>query len=217
MTDLGESTDYLHLYEQGETFEQDQLNATINYLIQLHKISPKEFPDNMDMRLLNHEHIFKYPFREDNGFDLNMVQEGLAPLALKYIKNKWLVDRITRLGNHYLKRGDVLCHGDFYPGCWLNTADGLKVIDPEFSFPGFAEFDMGMMIGHLTMAQQPNEYIDQVLNFYQQTAPLNRQLVLQIGGVAILRRILGVAQLPLTLTLQEKETLMDKAVLWILS
>ncbi len=217
MTDLGESSDYLNLYERGKTIEQDQLNSITNYLTQLHKISPAAFPDNWQMRLLNQEHIFKFPFRKDNGFDLNQVQQGLAPVALKYIQNKPLVDRITALGDLYLEHGDVLCHGDFYPGCWLNTTDGLKIIDPEFSFPGFREFDLGMMVGHLIMALQPHESIDQVISAYKEVAPISIELVFQIAGVSILRRILGVAQLPLPLSLHEKEVVMDQAVQWITS
>jgi 5-methylthioribose kinase len=34
------------------------------------------------MRKLNYEHIFEYPFREENGFDLDTVQEGLQAVAM---------------------------------------------------------------------------------------------------------------------------------------
>jgi 5-methylthioribose kinase len=41
---------------------------------------------NTELRTLNYEHIFEYPFKEENGFNLDDIQDGLQELALPYKK-----------------------------------------------------------------------------------------------------------------------------------
>ena len=218
MTDLGQGSDYLHLYQYGHILEEQVLQDLVAYLIDLHQIRSFDFPNNLAMRKLNHEHIFRFPFIENNGFDLNLIQPGLAELSLNYKQNSTLTSTIFGLGQRYLERGKILVHGDYYPGCWLSTPEGLKIIDPEFCFPGFAEFDIGMMTGHLLLSGQPNHYVDQLIQLYQDGGgKINEKIVFQMGGLCVLRRILGVAQLPLPYDLSEKESLMNIATNWILS
>jgi 5-methylthioribose kinase len=42
---------------------------------------------NTELRTLNYEHIFEYPFKEENGFNLDDIQDGLQELALPYKKD----------------------------------------------------------------------------------------------------------------------------------
>ena len=49
-------------------------------------------------------------------------------------------------GERYLAEGSTLLHGDYYPGSWMTVDDAVFVIDPEFSFKGFPEFDLGVML-----------------------------------------------------------------------
>ncbi|MGB3587786.1 MAG: phosphotransferase, partial [Tunicatimonas sp.] len=116
----------------------------------------------------------------------------------------------------YLATGTTLLHGDYYPGSWLKTTSGISIIDPEFAFLGDAEFDVVVMIAHLTMAETPLKLIDQVLREYEQSdGGYRNSLQRAFSGVEILRRIIGLAQLPLSLSLEEKSSLLKRAADWV--
>ncbi|UBM57481.1 phosphotransferase [Marinilongibacter aquaticus] len=210
MEDLGEGTDFLGLY-QNPVITNETLDVLVDYALALHSAEVSDFPDNAAMKALNHEHIFVYPFLENNGFDLDSVQKGLQPMAMRYKQDKKLKAQLEILGKRYLNKGSVLLHGDFYPGSWIAFADEVKVIDPEFAFLGDAEFDLAVMCAHLKMAQMAKEQIQYVLNRYTEKRSLNKALFDQFVSVEVLRRIVGLAQLPLQLSLEEKEHLLDEA------
>jgi 5-methylthioribose kinase len=71
------------------------------------------------MRKLNYEHIFEYPFKMENGFDLDGIQLGLQALAIPWL-NQQLKDKIGCIRTLYLSKGKYLLHGDYYPGSWLD-------------------------------------------------------------------------------------------------
>jgi 5-methylthioribose kinase len=85
------------------------------------------------------------------------------------------------------------------------------VIDPEFCFFGMPEFEIGVMVAHLEMAQQPPALIKQAIQQYQSKAPLDTSLQQKFTAVEILRRIMGLAQLPLALDLEERVALLRSA------
>lgn len=220
LEDLGAGTDFTFLYQPGQVLTATDLTALMQFLSALHTVRAtsegEPFPDNRAMRLLNYEHIFSFPFRHDTGFDLDTVQPGLQELSLPYKNDVELTTRITRLGEIYLQPGQAasgtaLIHGDYYPGSWLNTATGTRVIDPEFGFFGRAEFDLGVMLAHLKLAQQPNDVQQQALTLYQPSADFDPALVRAFAGVEILRRLLGLAQLPLIMSLEQKKPLLEEA------
>lgn len=214
--DLGEGTDFTFLYQKGKSLSDDNLNHLLDFLDLLHnKISIdllKAFPDNIKLRLLNHEHLFIYPFQVENGFDLNTITPGLQEISMSFKKDTDLKKILKTLGQVYLStEGDALLHGDYYPGSWLSTAVGIKVIDPEFSNVGKREFDLGILIAHLKMIQAPEHQIENVMLHFK-GKPLNWTLTYQFAGVEILRRIIGLAQLPFDLTLTEKEAMLKEAM-----
>ena len=88
LEDLGTGTDYSFLYRPGQQLTATDLTTLLQFLSALHAIRPTDdaetFPDNRAMRLLNHEHIFSFPFWHDTGFDLDTVQPGLQALSLPY-------------------------------------------------------------------------------------------------------------------------------------
>ncbi len=49
-----------------------------------------QFPDNLELRALNHQHIIKFPFIVDNGMDLDSIDTDLQELAMRYKKDKSL-------------------------------------------------------------------------------------------------------------------------------
>ncbi len=225
LEDLGSASDYTFLYQpEHHLSTPDALNLT-NYLSGLHRYFIDETPDpifaNHAMRALNHEHIFKYPFLEDNGFDLNGIQPGLQELAMPFKRDAALKKIAEQLGELYLADAGIsgdktsapktLLHGDFYPGSWLQTATGTKVIDPEFCFVGPAEFDLGVMIAHLMMAQQSASIITAVLTTYEKPEGFDESLRQRFTGIEIMRRLIGLAQLPLHFSIDQKRLLLEEA------
>lgn len=214
--DLGYGEDYTTIYQPDGGISLDEALQAVGYLSALHSIvfEPKiieDFPNNLALRKLNHEHLFVYPFMVDNGFDLDTIQAGLQAVAMNYKTNQNLKTALGVLGEHYLSSGKTLLHGDFYPGSWLHTYDGLKVIDPEFCFFGSPEYDLAILIAHLKMARTSPEIIEQVLQNYQAKTDFNEGLMQQYIGMELMRRLIGLAQLPLSLSLEEKISLLKEA------
>lgn len=215
LEDLGAGADYTFLYKKEEKLSEEELHSATSFIRELHATDFGEekrraFPDNLALRKLNHEHLFVYPYMVDNGFNLDTIQPGLHEVAMRYKTDAALRGNIERLGEVYLSSGNTLLHGDYYPGSWLKVSSGFKVIDPEFCFFGPAEYDLGIMLAHLRMAQMQEEDMGQVLALYDRPK-LNERLIRQFEGMEILRRMIGLAQLPLDLSLGEKEVLLKEA------
>ncbi len=211
--DLGKSADFTFIYQKGKYLTNTQLNQAIDFLSIMHNtdFDSSEFPSNLALRQLNHEHLFVYPYLEDNGFDLDTVQAGLQTAAMRYKTDKVLKGKMKTLGEVYLASGRTLLHGDYYPGSWLKTSDTLKVIDPEFSFFGDCEYDLGVLMAHLKLAQAPEEQLEMVLAAYEKPSWFNSTLMNLFTGMEMMRRIIGLAQLPLDLTLAERTLLLEEA------
>ncbi len=209
MEDLGQCEDMASIYSSNQ-IEDTDIDTLVRFLEIIHgKAVSSDYPQNMDLRQLNHQHIFVLPFKEDNGFDLNDIQEGLQSLSLIYKKDEALKSLVENIGKQYLSRGTTLLHGDYYPGSWMKSGDGLFIIDPEFSFLGFAEFDLGVMTAHLILASLDDGYLPTICNKYERS--IDQNLVSQIAGIEIMRRLIGLAQLPLKRSLEEKDYLLQIA------
>jgi 5-methylthioribose kinase len=215
LEDLGESRDCLLIYGGVRQLQPDELIRLVQYLMHLHQLQVADFPNTDGMRTLNHEHIFEFPFLEENEFDLDQIQLGLQEASLPYKRDAVLKAKIHSLGKRYLKTGKTLIHGDFYPGSWLEVSSGIKIIDPEFGGLGDPEFDLGVFLAHLDLAQQ-NEQLSKLVQKTYNT-PLDWSLVQQYRGVELLRRLIGIAQLPVTLSLDEKKSLLARARTYLLS
>ncbi|WP_247231443.1 phosphotransferase [Telluribacter sp. SYSU D00476] len=210
MQDLGIASDYTEIYRSAEPVTPADLVDLLRFLSGLHAMepAPDQFPANQSLKKLNHEHIFRYPYLPDNGLDLNTVQEGLAEIAVAYKQDEELKLRVEELGQVYLSTGTTLIHGDYYPGSWLKTAGGPRVIDPEFAYLGRAEFDLGVLVAHLMMARTPDTTIRMALDMYQRPEYFDPALFHGFCGAEVIRRLIGLAQLPLDLTLDEKAELL---------
>jgi 5-methylthioribose kinase len=215
LEDLGEGSDYLSIYGGVRQLQPDELIRLVQYLMHLHQLQVADFPNTDGMRTLNHEHIFEFPFLEENEFDLDQIQLGLQEASLPYKRDAVLKAKIHSLGQRYLKTGKTLIHGDFYPASWLEVSSGIKIIDPEFGGLGDPEFDLGVFLAHLDLAQQ-NEQLSKLVQKTYNT-PLDWSLVQQYRGVELLRRLIGIAQLPVTLSLDEKKSLLARARIYLLS
>lgn len=214
LEDLGKGKDFIHLYQGKTVLSTAELDTLIDFLIRLHQVKPTTFPSTQAMRKLNHEHLFDFPFQEENGFDLDTVQQGLQAASLPFKTDIRLKAKIKTLGQDYLQEIGCLIHGDFYPGSWLAVDSGLKVIDLEFGGLGQREFDLGVCLAHLDLAAQPPALALRVLERY--SLPIDWDLVQAYRGIEILRRLIGIAQLPLTLPLDEKKVLLYRAHSYLL-
>lgn len=214
LEDLGNCDDMSFIYNQRSiTLLQVQKLITISHHIHSTKML-ENFPQNLKMRKLNHQHIFELPFKMENGFSLDSIQPGLQQLSKPYKEDVALKKQIALIGEKYLSAGNILLHGDYYPGSWMAQADKLYVIDPEFGFVGFAEFDIGVMAAHLIMATHDITYVEKIEKIYPST--LDMPLVKKVAGIEIMRRLIGLAQLPLKRTLVEKQELLSMAYIMIL-
>ncbi|MBU2948746.1 phosphotransferase [Zobellia uliginosa] len=215
LEDLGNCKDMTYIY-QKHAISNGLLDRLIFILGLIHrKKAPSDFPENMEMRQLNHQHIFELPFLEDNGFQLDDIQPGLQELSLQFKTDKKVRKIVKKVGKKYLKPGNTLLHGDYYPGSWMTEAENLYIIDPEFGFVGFPEFDLGVMAAHVIIATGKKGYMKRIHAAYQGDADL--ELMSQMAGIEIMRRLIGLAQLPLDRTLKEKSKLLKKARKLILS
>ena len=214
MSDLGEGNDFSTVYS-GDRFSPEEFSQLLKFLLTLHtafrgRQNERDF-SNHALRRFNHGHIFVVPMDPANGLDLDGITLGLAALATELHKDSDYRAKVEEMGRYYLEDGDTLIHGDFFPGSYLRTANGLRVIDPEFCCFGRAEVELGIFIGHMLLAQQEGASILAFLTGYQSAAPLAIDPVLRLAGVEIMRRLIGVAQLPVTLDLEGKSRLLAKS------
>ena len=205
LEDLGAASDFFPLYAREITLSDETLAELVAYLSALHGLAPADEASratlaNYDMRALNHEHIFALPLRAENGLDLDAYTStpGLAAVASVLKKDAAYIKAVFDLGERYRQgSGKSLLHGDFFPGSFLRTNVGVRVIDPEFCFCGDAEYDLGVFAAHLLLAGEPAKRAAQVLGLYKPTGTgFVADLARQYAGVEIMRRLIGVAQIP---------------------
>jgi 5-methylthioribose kinase len=221
LEDLGEAQDYTWLYRRGDLGLPDA-RALGGYLGALHgatRGAPAAGLENREMRALNHEHIFRVPYRADNGVDVERYEPGLGAAAHALREDAALRRTVEELGERYLADGPVLVHGDFFPGSWLRAGDRLVVIDPEFCFFGDVELDLGVAVAHLVLARQ-SFWVDEELILAaidsNPEASVHESLVARYAGAEVIRRLLGVAQLPIAPTDGFRASLLDRARVAIL-
>ena len=205
MEDLGEASDFTDVYA-GKAITQEETRSLAAYLRALHD-GTRGVPDpdlaNREMRALNHQHIFVVPLSEDNGVELEPHELWLEDAARELKRDRAYCAAVEDAGERYLADGPCLVHGDYFPGSWLRVDGGIRVIDPEFCFYGDAEFDLGMCLAHLRMGCQDFDVARRFLSAYAgegAETSFDRKWVARYGAIEIMRRIIGVAQLPIAPT-----------------
>ncbi len=226
LEDLGHGADATNLYRRDTRLDtvHHELNGLIQWLAKLHtwsrSIAPTDQLENLELRTLNHSHIFEIPLADPPAIDLEAVTPGLSDLAA-VVRQDHVQRRLAELGELYLvgSSGEIetrprcLLHGDFFPGSWLRTEDELKVIDPEFCFFGRPEFDLGVLVAHLRLARADATAISALLRTYTLSAnEVDVILVEEFAAAEVIRRLIGVAQLPLDHSLAEKKQLLEAAL-----
>ena len=209
LEDLGEAGDLMELYH-SERMSNECCVQLSEFLVTLHNIdvpvSSHTMFRNRAMRKLNHEHQYDLPLRSGNGIDLENITPGLAALAERLKADRNYCERIASLGNSYLADGTVLVHGDFFPGSWLVTRRGVVVIDPEFCYLGAPEYDLGIFLAHLELiGVRPLWTL--VRGTYNRS--VDWTLATQFAGAEIMRRLIGVAQLPIVADIEKKRAWLE--------
>ena len=92
--------------------------------------------------------VFTEPYVNDR--DRNIV----IPENMEYVKKHLYDDvklraEVAKLKNNFMNNAQALIHGDLHSGSIFINEDGMKVIDPEFSFYGPMGYDIGNVIGNL--------------------------------------------------------------------
>ncbi len=215
LEDLGKGEDLTSLY-LTRRINSDLIKEFTLGLYYIHKKkAPIDYPENIELRKLNHDHIFELPFKENNSFNLDDIQKGLENLSNPFRKNKSLKEKVLNAGKFYLEKGDTLLHGDYYPGSWMRVGDDNYVIDPEFSFVGPKEFDLGVMSAHIIIASGKISFLEEIYNLYPEKVEFEK--ISLYCGIEIVRRLIGLAQLPIERNLKEKKELLNFAEKLILS
>jgi 5-methylthioribose kinase len=202
LEDLGEARDLTNVYGDDALARED-IDVLAEFVATLHAATHGE-PDpslaNREMRKLNHEHIYVVPVADDNGLPLEELEPGLGRAAAELREDPAFRSALRETGERYLADGPVLVHGDYFPGSWLRTAAGLRVIDPEFCVYGDAEIDVGCALAHLSLARQERGLGVRLLESYARApgAPtLDATWTARFAAAEVMRRLIGVAQLPI--------------------
>lgn len=210
LEDLERAHDRTGVYAGGQ-LEPEEIDRLAMVLRALHDGTAGDPPQpsfNRAMRELNHLHCFVVPLDRDNGLALDRFEPGLTAAAAALADDASLGAVVAETGARYLDAGGPLLHGDWFPGSWLRTAGGLRVIDPEFCFRGEREIDVGCGVAHLVLARQAPTAVRRFLDAYGACDPV---VVARYAAVEIVRRLIGVAQLPIAPTRRWRAALLARA------
>jgi 5-methylthioribose kinase len=210
-TDLGAGADGMAAYA-GVAIADTDLDAVADWMRALHALPvPADIRlCNRAMRELNALHIFDFPLDPQSGFDVDAITPGLQKYADRLKHDVGFVAAVHAVKALYLGYlPGVLLHGDLYPGSWLMTPQGLFIIDPEFCWIGPREWDLGVLIAHLRLSCQAVSATNRLIKHYDH--PIDMALARRIAGIEIMRRLIGVAQLPLEINLAAKVALLQEA------
>jgi 5-methylthioribose kinase len=216
LSDLGPTQDATDLYAKQKV-PRAMHEANLNYLQALHRPSTDAMPamlQNPEMCKLQALHTFTFPLDPDNGVDADAFTPGLQAHAQTLQKDQTYRQTCLKLQALYMQRGEHLLHGDFHPGSWMQTPQGMRYLDPEFCTLGPKEFDLGVMIAHYGLIENQKPNVAQMLDTY--SLSYDPLLVQGYAGVEWMRRLIGVAQLPMQRTLEEKAQFLAWSRQWVL-
>lgn len=204
LEDLGPSRDFTEIYT-SRIIEPRTLVELAGYLKSLHDATRGQADprlDNLEMRQLNHTHMYHVPLADPPAVDLDAIERGLCDAARTLRDDAGYRARVQELADDYLvPDGECLLHGDFFPGSWLKGSwlkgslpFSARVIDPEFCFFGNPLFDVGVCVGHLALAQIDRRIAQTFIDAY---GSRDHAAIARIAANEVMRRLIGVAQLPL--------------------
>ncbi len=209
LEDLPDARDLLDIYAGG-SLAPAEVEGLADYAARLHRSTRGHAdPDfrNAEMRALNHAHIFELPHSGGLDLPLDEYEPGLADAAGELRQDAEYGAALRAMGERYLLQGSCLLHGDYFPGSWMRSPRGVHVIDPEFCFWGDSEFDLGVAVAHFVLARQDGR----VVQTFLEPSPADPTLVARYAAVEIMRRLIGVAQLPIPPSAGWRAELLEKS------
>ena len=165
------------------------------------------------MRALNHAHIFDIPLRADNGIDLDRDHAGArrsrarlsattrscgnaSPRSAKFISVR-----------HHTYPQPALLHGDYYPGSWLQASSPRRCDHRSgVRFHRSAGIRRRRVDRAFHVRPHRPDRSDDGAAQLQRPRDFSLPLALAFAGIEVIRRLLGVAQLPLSADLATKAT-----------
>lgn len=105
---------------------------------------------NVDMCEISERLVFTEPYNNFQGKNSyhpdneKLVQETLY-------NNEALLKEVAILKNNFKNNAQSMIHGDLHSGSIFINKESIKVFDPEFSFYGPMGYDIGNIIGNLTI------------------------------------------------------------------
>jgi 5-methylthioribose kinase len=213
LEDLEGARDLTGVYGGGrlELEEVDRLALVLGALHDGTAGDPPMPSFNQEMRELNHTHCFVVPLDPRTDLPLDRFEPGLAAAAAALAADVQFCEVAARMGERYRSAPGPLVHGDYFPGSWLRTADGIRIIDPEFCFRGEREIDVGCAVAHFALGHQSPETARRFLDAYQASATCDAPSVARYAAMEIVRRLIGVAQLPIAPTRGWRGALLARA------
>jgi 5-methylthioribose kinase len=219
--DLGADEDLCSSYRRDE-LSSEELRALGRYLRHLHSAASTQRwaeLENRRTRELHHQRVFVAPYRPVEGVDLDGFEPGLERAATSLRNDSNLRQRVVALGERYLAGGSTLVHGEFWPGAWVRTSLGIRIVDPELCGFGDPELDLGVAIAHLVLSRHALGAEQELIEAAVDPAPdllVHEALVAQYAGTEVIRRLIGAEQLPLVPTSGFRASMLDRARVAIL-
>lgn len=108
-----------------------------------------KFNSNTELCKLTEDFVFTCAFMEH---ETNDPYSQNHPEFEKLISNMEFKKEVLNLKYKFMTKTDALLHGDLHTGSIMLNQNETFVIDPEFAFVGPFGFDIGALIGNLTMS-----------------------------------------------------------------
>lgn len=107
------------------------------------------FNSNTELCKLTEDFVFTFAFM---NHETNDEYSNNHPLANKLFSDMEFKKGVMHLKYKFMTQNDALIHGDLHTGSIMLNEKETFIIDPEFAFVGPFGFDIGALIGNLTMS-----------------------------------------------------------------
>ena len=102
--------------------------------------------------------VFTEPYVNDRNRNI-VIPENMEFVKKYLYEDKELHVEAAKLKNNFMNNAQALIHGDLHSGSIFINENGMKVIDPEFSFYGPMGYDIGNVIGNLFFSLVNRKYL----------------------------------------------------------
>lgn len=115
------------------------------------------FNANTELCKLTEDFVFTFAFMPHETNDEYAKEHSLAQ---KLYEDMDFKKEVLALKYKFMTQNDALIHGDLHTGSIMLNEEETFVIDPEFAFVGPFGFDIGALIGNLTMSYVSHVALD---------------------------------------------------------